>query len=78
MILENSDVHQGYEDQDLANAVTIFAGVLTDVVFTENKGKLTEEELYKLAETIGLALRELVTSSTGKDTREIIKTTFKK
>lgn len=78
IILEHGQNHQGYEDQDLANATTIFAGVLFDVLFTQYKDKLSVSELESLAENTGLAIRELINASTGKDTREIIKTTFEK
>ncbi len=75
--LENAEVHHGYSDCDLLNAVLIFSHFLLDVFYTENQ-HISKKKEEDLAETIGRSIRELVRVSTGKDTHVLLKDDKKK
>ena len=74
MCLEKEGPHD-YEDKDLINASIIFTHILLDHIWQTNQD-MTNEGREKVAETTGLAIRELIKASTGKDMHEIIKQAF--
>jgi len=73
LCLANGGNHEAYSDRDLFNATEIFQHVLLDVLYTENYPHTNKEKMLELAETTGLAIRELILSCTDKDMREIAK-----
>lgn len=78
LCLENSETHHEYSDKDLENATTIFAHVLFDVVYTENRKELTDKGMIAIAENTGNMVRELIRVATGKDMHDIVKNNYKK
>ena len=72
LCLENAEAYHQYDDKDLVNATAIFAHFLMDILYTTNLD-LPLNKKMELAETTGLAIRELILASTGKDMHQLVK-----
>lgn len=71
MCLEKEGPHD-YNDKDLMNASLIFIHFLMDHIWQTNQD-MTHEGREKVVHTTGLAIRELIQASTGKDMHELAK-----
>lgn len=72
LCLANIEEYHAYNDEDLANSTLIFSHFLMDCIYKENQ-HLSKEKQLELAETTGMAVRELIRSCTGKDMHELTK-----
>ena len=72
-ILKNSGVYCIYSDMDLMNATTIFMEVFLAKLYDKHKGKLSQEELEKLATEAGKSLHQTVKIFTGVDLKKVLK-----
>ena len=75
LCLENAETYHNYDDTDLFNATEVFMHFLMDKIYSENQ-KLPQEEMEKLATTVGKSVRELIKAATGKDMHEVVKKMF--
>jgi hypothetical protein len=72
LCLEQEQKFQDYSDKDLENATIIFSHILIDIIWRTNQD-MFQEGRGKLAEATGMAIRELIRSSTGLDMHEVVK-----
>jgi hypothetical protein len=75
LCIENTETHNNYTDEDLLNATMIFSHFLFDAICTAKKD-VSSEERCKIVYEAGNAIREIIKSSTGKDTVELTKKVY--